>query len=252
MWERTKKLGWAAALGLAVAGCVALPEPPASDVGASPWARTAGTTRRPAGRWTHYPLPGKRATHYRYARNEGRDSVAVTASSAASMLRLPVRVEPGDLGAVRFSWKVPALMARADLALREAADSPVRIMLSFEGDRSRLSARDAMLSELSRSLTGEEMPYATLMYVWCTQREPGTVIRNARTARIRKIVLESGPAKLDRWLDYERDIRADYERAFGETPGALTGIAIMTDSDNTRSVARAWYGPVSLLPPAPH
>jgi hypothetical protein len=99
-----------------------------------------------------------------------------------------------------------------------------------------------------RALTGEEMPYATLMYVWCNRRSPGTVVHNPRTSRIRKLVLESGPARLAKWLDYERDIRADYERAFGEAPGALVGVAVMTDSDNTRSTARAWYGPVRHVP----
>ena len=57
------------------------------------------------------------------------------------------------------------------------------------------------------------MPYATLMYVWCNKREPGTVITSPRTGRIRKLVVESGTHELDRWLDYERDIRADYVSA---------------------------------------
>jgi hypothetical protein len=84
------------------------------------------------------------------------------------------------------------------------------------------------------------------MYVWCNSRPVNEVIINPRTDRIRKLVLESGKANLGRWLDYERDIRADYIRAFGEDPGALTGIAIMTDTDNTQSQATAWYGPISL------
>lgn len=246
MGTNTKRIAGALALAL-VAGCSTPPEAPSgrgADIAASPWAH-AGSARA---NWAHYPLPGKQAARYHYARNDGRHAVAAVATSAASMLRLPVRIEPQELGAVRFSWKVPQLLAEADLALREAADSPVRVILAFEGDRSRWSTRDELLSELSRAVTGEPMPYATLMYVWCNQRPPGTVIRNARTDRIRKIVLESGAAKLNRWLDYERDIRADYERAFGEKPGALVGLAIMTDSDNTRSEARAWYGPVSLLP----
>jgi len=46
------------------------------------------------------------------------------------------------------------------------------------------------------------------------------------------------------------DPAADYPAAFGGAPGALMGTAIMTDSDNTRSTARAWYGPVSLGPTA--
>ena len=132
------------------------------------------------------------------------------------------------------------------MASRESDDSPVRVVLVFEGDRARFSARDAMLSELVHALTGEEMPYATLMYVWCNRRAPGTVMTSPRTDRIRTIVVESGPTQLDRWLDYERDIHSDYRRAFGEALGALIGIGIMTDSDNTHTTAQAWYGPVRL------
>ena len=59
-------------------------------------------------------------------------------------------------------------------------------------------------------------------------------------------MVESGAGRLNQWINYERDIRADYEKAFGEPPGALIGIGIMTDSDNTRSQAQAWYGPIAL------
>lgn len=220
-------------------GCASVPNETAVEV-------PALDNTAPA--WVHYKLPGKTAAIYRQARHDGRDSLAATANSAASMLRRQVRIEPEALGSVRFSWQVPQLLQDADLARRDTEDSPVRIILAFEGDRSRFSARDAMLAELARAVTGEEMPYATLMYVWCNQREPGTVIKSSRTDRIRKLVVESGGDRLNRWLDYERDIRADFERAFGEKPGALVGIAIMTDSDNTRSKARAWYGPVRLVP----
>jgi hypothetical protein len=106
--------------------------------------------------------------------------------------------------------------------------------------------KNAMLSELAQTMTGEPMPYATLMYVWCNTRAPGSVIINPRTDRIRKLVVESGAGRLNQWLDYKRDIAADFEQAFGEPPGALLGIGIMTDTDNTRSNAHAWYGPVTL------
>ncbi len=129
---------------------------------------------------------------------------------------------------------------------RDAEDAVVRVILSFEGDRSKFSAKNRMLSDLSQALTGEELPYATLMYVWCNTRAVGDVITNPRTDRIRKIVVESGAAHLGKWLDYERDIRADFIKAFGEEPGTLTGIALMTDTDNTQSKATAWYGPVRL------
>lgn len=233
-------------------GCAAIaPADPAPvPVGQSAWAAPAHAATFPGTTWQHHKLPGKTATKFDYTRKDGRDALAVTAVSSASMLRRKVRIEAGELGSVRFSWKVPELIAEADMATREADDSPVRVILAFEGDRRGFSPKNAMLSELALAITGEEMPYATLMYTWCNKREPGTVISSPRTDRIRKIVVESGSRKLNQWLDYERDIRADYERAFGEAPGALVGIAIMTDSDNTRSTAKAWYGPVQITPAA--
>ncbi|MEO6624966.1 MAG: DUF3047 domain-containing protein [Burkholderiaceae bacterium] len=220
------------------------------SIALSRWAAASasGGTTGISGRWLHQEFPGKRASSYRYARLDGRDTVAVQSSSAASMLRQVVRVEAADLGRLRFSWKVPALIAGANLRDRHMADSPVRVVLAFEGDRSQFGARDAMLSELAHALTGEPMPYATLMYVWGNQSAAGTVLHNTRTSRIRKLVMESGPGKLSQWLDYERDVRADFEKAFGEPPGALVSIGIMTDTDNTRSTATAWYGPIRHTP----
>ena len=234
-----------------LAGCTTVPAGRmADDAGSSPWAVVSGerptaSTQAP-GQWLHYALPGKQASRFAYTRKDGRDAMLVTALSSASMLRYPLHVEPAALGNLRFSWKVPELIQGADMALREADDSPVRIVLAFDGDRSRLSAKNLALSELARALTGEELPYATLMYVWCNTRPSGSVIVNPRTDRIRKLVVQSGPARLNQWLDYERDIRADYEKAFGEAPGALLAIGIMTDTDNTRSSTTAWYGPVQL------
>ena len=219
----------------------------AAGLGATPWSLASSVSGDTLA-WHHYKLPGKQASQFSYVRKDGRDAMAVSSRSSASMVRQVVRVEPDQLAGLSFSWKVSELMAQADMALRDTDDSPVRIVLAFEGDRSKFSSKNALLSELSRALTGEEMPYATLMYVWCNTRQPGTVIGNPRTDRIRKLVVESGTGNLRQWVDYERNIRADYEKAFGEAPGALVGIGIMTDSDNTRSSTLAWYGPLRLGP----
>jgi hypothetical protein len=82
------------------------------------------------------------------------------------------------------------------------------------------------------------------MYVWDTRTEPDTLVLNNRSDRIRKIVIESGPAHVGQWRSYKRNVRDDFRRAFGEEPGALIGVAVMTDTDNTQSRAEAWYGEV--------
>ncbi len=176
--------------------------------------------------------------------------MAVQSKAAASVWRKGVNLEPNQLGTLRFSWRKADLIPDADMALRDKDDA-LRVVLAFDGDRSQLSARDHMMSELARTLMGEEMPYATLMYVWSNQREVGSVVPNPRTDRIRKLVLESGKGGLGRWLDYERDIRADYRRVFGEEPGRLLAVGLMTDTDNTRSAVQTWYGPLSFGPRVP-
>lgn len=219
---------------------------PAEAVTQSPWAQASQPEGLAPLPWRNHHFPGKQITHFQYQRLDGRDAVEAQADSSASLLRQVLRVEPERLGALKFSWKVPALITDADMTQRDADDSPVRVMLAFDGDRSKLSTRNAMMSELARALTGEDLPYATLVYVWSNKLPQDSTLNSPRSDRIRKIVLESGPTHLGQWLNYERDIRADYQRCFGEAPGPLIGVAIMTDTDNTRSHSQAWYGPVQL------
>lgn len=197
--------------------------------------------------WEPFRLPGKLFVPFEPVWRQDRQALQVRADRSVSVLRQ--RFEPGlaAVDALHFSWKVDALPAGADLRDAGATDAPVRILLAFEGDRSTWSARTHRLSELSHLLTGEPLPYATLSYVWSPNDPPGTVLNNPRTDRIRKLVVDSGTAHLGQWRDHRRDVRADFIRAFGEAPGPLVAVAVMTDTDNTGSHLRAWYGPMRLV-----
>ena len=194
--------------------------------------------------WQPFVLPGKTATVYVAGNDDGRWVLHAQSERSASMYRRVLRIEPEQLGQVSFSWKVRSLLSEADVRESETGDAVVRVMLAFDGDASRLSARTRLMFDLMQSLSGEAPPFATLMYVWDSRAEVNSVVLNKRSDRVRKIVLESGPTHLGQWRSYQRDVRADYRRAFGEDPGALIGVAVMTDSDNTRSRAEAWYGEI--------
>lgn len=213
----------------------------------------AGCTTPPAplpdaSAWHPVGLPGKRATSYRAEHKEGRPAIRAEAQASASLWRRQIEVAPDRLRGVRWSWWVDAAIPDADLTDADRSDSPARIVFAFDGDRQRLPQRTRMMFDLAKALTGEEPPYATLMYVWSADLPVGTVVRSQRSDRIRKIVVDSGPGTLNRWRDHERDLAADFERAFGEPPGRLIGVAKMTDADNTRSQARAWYGAIEFAP----
>ena len=196
--------------------------------------------------WQPLALPGKRPTVYSWTEKDGRPALEAASDRSASIWRK--RLEPAveRVGEVSFSWWVQSLIPNASVADIDREDAVARVIFGFSGDIDKLPLRTRMKFELAQALTGEVPPYATLMYVWDSKLPVGTVVINPRSDRIRKIVVDSGPTELRRWRDHRRDLAADFRLAFGEQPGPLTSMAVMTDSDNSRASARTWYGPVEL------
>jgi len=96
-------------------------------------------------------------------------------------------------------------------------------------------------------MTGYDFPYATLMYIWENKAPVGTVIRSNHSSRIKMMVAASGKNGIGEWQSFTRNIVEDYEKAFGEKPGKLIGIGVLTDTDNTGGAVEAWYGDIRLL-----
>jgi Protein of unknown function (DUF3047) len=196
--------------------------------------------------WHDVQLPGKRRTTYRWELTpHGRELVA-RADRSASMYRKRLQKTTDALREVEFSWWADALPDGGDVADGDATDAAARVLFAFGGDHARLSARNQMLFELARTLTGEAPPFATLAYVWDTQAPVGRVVTHPRSDRMRKIVVESGPGALRQWRRYRRTLDADFRLAFGEAPGPLLAIAVMTDGDNTRSQLTTRYRDLSF------
>lgn len=200
--------------------------------------------------WQPLALPGKKATLYRWTEKDGRRALEASSDRSASIWRK--RLEPSleQVGEVRFSWWAQGLIPGANVSDVDHEDAVARVIFGFGGDIARLPLKTRMKFDLAQALTGEAPPYATLMYVWDSKLPVGTVVINPRSDRIRKIVVDSGPAELRRWRDHQRDLAADFRLAFGEEPGPLMSMAVMTDSDNSRASAKTWYGAVELKAPA--
>ena len=65
------------------------------------------------------------------------------------------------------------------------------------------------------------------------------------------IVAESGRDRLGVWQEVMRNLYEDYRKAFGEEPGSITAIGIMTDTDNTGENVHAYYGDIVFRRVAP-
>lgn len=195
----------------------------------------------------------KKATQYKLVSDtgSGRTVVKASADASASGLVHHVRIDPNTYPLLSWRWKVDELIARADNTRKSTEDSPVRVVVSFEGDLDKLSLDDRIFYDNIRLVTGQDLPYATLMYIWENRVPRDTVISSPHTSRIRMIVAESGRGRLGVWQEVVRNLYEDYRKAFGEEPGSITAIGIMTDTDNTGENVHAYYGDIVFRQVAP-
>ncbi|WP_197034961.1 DUF3047 domain-containing protein [Herbaspirillum sp. RV1423] len=189
----------------------------------------------------------KKMTEYGLVKDGDRTVLRAYADKASSGLRHTVSIDPAKQPWLSWSWKTSALIKTADNRYRDTEDSPVRIVLAFDGDKSKLSFMDTILFDTAKLVSGHEFPYATLMYIWENKAPKGSVIANTRTGRIQMLVAESGPANVGKWVGYQRNIVDDYVKIYGEQPGRLIGVGVLTDTDNTEEKVEAWYGDIRLL-----
>jgi len=198
--------------------------------------------------WNFYRIaPYKKNTVYRLENYQGKTVLSANSKTSASGLAVKLRPRQANNLWLQWEWKALSAIPEADNAERYHDDAPLRILVAFDGNKSKLPLREKMNFEMANLISGQEMPYATLMYIWSGKSPVNTIINNAHTSRIKMIVVDSGWDNLDTWHKHQRDLTADYNRAYGEAPGEVIGIALLTDTDNTKSEARAIYGDIELI-----
>jgi hypothetical protein len=203
----------------------------------------------PLAPWTPVSIVvGKRSTHYNLVDDAGVTVLHAVADNAASGLALPLHFDIRSAPVVSWRWKIAALIPEADSTIASREDAPARIVFEFDGDKRKLTFVERTIYGISQHVAGRELPYATLMYIYANHAPVGTVIANPRTRRVQMVVASSGAGGVGAWQSLTRDVRADFRRAFGEEPGALLAVGVLTDTDNTDGHAEAWYGDIRFGP----
>lgn len=187
-----------------------------------------------------------RRTDYRVVEFEGQRVLMAHSDKAASGLLQDVAIDPTESPNLSWRWHVKQILPGADLNRRGSDDSPVRVIVSFDGDHDKLDVEDRATARLVKLFSGRDMPYATLMYVWDNKLPVGTMLDNAHSGRAKMIVVESGGSRTGQWLNFTRNVVNDFKRAFGEYPGRVISVGVMTDSNTTESEATAHYGDIVL------
>jgi hypothetical protein len=161
----------------------------------------------------------------------GEDTLAVSTDSGAGMLWHPLAGAARQPSTARWRWRVDEGVAATDLTKRGADDRSLGVYFVF-GER-RASPGGAMDLLASPSVTA-------LVYVFGGDRPRGSVVPSPHMgARGKFIVLRPAATAKQIWFDEKVELAADYARAFGRAMPALIGVAISSDSDDTRARNRA-------------
>lgn len=190
-----------------------------------------------------------RHSRYQLTDDNGEQVVKATTDNSASGLIARVSVEPGDSLILRWRWKVSNVYEQGNARRKEGDDYPARIYVAFEFEPDEAGFFERAKRKTVEVVFGEELPGNALNYIWANRLPVGEIIANPFTDTTMMVAVNSGTANTGEWVTVERDIVADYRKAFGREPPKLVGVAIMSDSDNTGASATAWYGDVSLVKP---
>lgn len=240
-------LGAATLLGLG--GCATAPRPTLVPGGRQvvPFSASHRLGKVPQGWDLYVNRPDLPRTRYALAERDGRRVVHAVAESSTAGLRCGVDIDPASQPWLHWAWRVDRGMPEASVGVDELDDSPARVVLAFDGDHTQLSLRDRLFEDQVELFTGNRLPYATLAYVWDARAPVESVFVYLRSSRIRYLVVESGERGLGRWLTYRRNVIDDYRRIYGGEPGRIINIGILTDSDDLKVRAEAWFGDLMLV-----
>lgn len=182
-------------------------------------------------------------TQYEVVKDDGRLVIKAVSEAAASGLTKEVRIDPHEYPIVHWRWKVENLLKTSDATRKDGDDYPARLYITFEYDPGKVSVGKKLKYKAGQVLFGD-IPIGAINYVWERRAPVGAVIDNAYTDFVKMVVVESGSQKLGLWIDEERNIYEDYRKAFGEEPPLINGVAIMSDTDNTKERVTAYYGDI--------
>ncbi len=86
-----------------------------------------------------------------------------------------------------------------------------------------------------------------LEYIWSETLPEGTIGTSPYSKNIKLIVARSGVNPDKKWFQEDRDITADYMKAFGRRPEYDVGaVAFMTNTEHTLTSAEAMYDEIKL------
>ncbi|MDA0738616.1 MAG: DUF3047 domain-containing protein [Nitrospirae bacterium] len=183
-------------------------------------------------------------TSYQLVKDHETVVVKATSKQSSSGLTRKITINPKEFPVVQWRWKVDNILQAGDVTKKEGDDYPARLYITFEYDSRKVGFFEKARFELVKLAYGQYPPTGAINYIWESHSPIGTIVPNPYTDYVQMIVIQSGTQRVGEWVIEERNVYEDYKKAFGEEPTNISGVAIMTDTDNTKESATAYFGDI--------
>lgn len=202
--------------------------------------------------WRFVGFPKAKAdlppTRFELADVQGERALKVTTQSSYGTWVHELPKAPA--GRLQWRWRLDQALsggkALPDILTKAGDDAALKVCVMFDHPLARVPFLERTKLRIARSLSGEDLPAATLCYVWDSVHDAGLQAANPYTQRVRFIVLQGKGAALGQWQSESRDLAADFAKLFadeaplGSPPPKVRAVLVGADADNTGSQSIGW------------
>lgn len=222
---------------------------PAASSALAPFASADGLTLHPAWQLTGLPKDKAPRTELKPLTLDGVAALELRTQASYGVLTHTWRGPAPEY--LSWRWRLAQPLAAADIHTKAGDDAALKVCVMFDQPLTDIPFFQRAALGLARTATGQNLPNATLCYLWDSRYPANTRGPNPYSARVRYIVLNGTESATGQWATQRRHVGNDFALLFGAESSTLppiTAIAVGADADNTQGSSLGYLAQLRWLP----
>jgi len=161
-------------------------------------------------------------TEYSVGSNENGNYLKAIADNAASGLGKEIKIDLNKTPFINITWKIEKDIPGIDETTKKGHDFAARVFVIKKTGATPLSNR-------------------AINYVFSSNQDVGSNFRSPYTKKSMDNVLATTKTNLNEWVTVKANVKEDFKKFHNLDVNELDGIAIMSDTDNSKQKSITYY-----------
>ncbi|MBT4838668.1 MAG: DUF3047 domain-containing protein [Methylococcales bacterium] len=170
--------------------------------------------------WEEHEFNNK--TNYSLIKENSQTILKASSIASASGLVKKIKINLNKTPYLNWSWKIQNTLKNTSETQKTGDDYPARIYVVIS---------KGIFFWKTRSLA----------YVWSSHQAVNSHWFNAYTSNLTMVAANSGKQKIGQWVQHKINLKEDIKRYLKIDADNIDAFAIMSDTDNTKQQATAYY-----------